>query len=243
MNLHPVVILAGGLATRLRPLTQAVPKALVKVGGQPFIAQQLRLLRSHGVQQVIISTWYKAEMLREFLGDGRRFGVELQYAFDGDTPLGTGGAIRRILGLLHGPFFVLYGDSYLPCSYQKIQAFFNRQDRLGLMTVYQNDGRLDASNVHMLDGSILQYDKDHCSPEMRHIDYGLGLFRPAAFGHLQEGAPADLAQIYQALLRDGQLLAYEVPQRFYEIGSPEGLRELDRLLTSDPDQFLGKELT
>jgi NDP-sugar pyrophosphorylase family protein len=241
MNLYPVVILAGGLATRLRPLTEKIPKALVEVGGEPFIAHQLRLLHSQGIRQVIVSAWYRGEMIREFVGDGKRFGLQVEYVFDGDTPLGTGGAIRRALHLLDRPFFVLYGDSYLPCDYAAIQVHFEHHTQPGLMTVYRNQGQWDASNVEMLDGQILRYDKKNSAPGMEFIDYGLGLFQPNIFATLPDGQPADLAEIYQKLVAGRDLLAYEVKQRFYEIGSFDGLRELDELLTSAPNQFLRKE--
>lgn len=241
MNLYPVVILAGGLATRLRPITEKIPKALVEVGGQAFISQQLRLLHSHGIRHVIISAWYRGEMIREFVGDGGYFGMRVEYVFDGETPLGTGGAIRQALSLIDGPFFVLYGDSYLPCDYVDIQTLFAQHTQPGLMTIYRNQGKWDTSNVEMINGQILCYDKKNHNPRMEFIDYGLGLFRPEVFASLPEGQPADLAEIYQSLIETRQLLAYEAHERFYEIGSFEGLRGLDELLTKNPNQFLHKE--
>lgn len=240
MKLCPVIILAGGLATRLRPITERIPKALIEVGGQPFIAHQLRLLRSRGIERVIISTWYRGEMIREYVRNGSRFEMNVEYISDGDHPLGTGGAIRRALKLLDGPFFVLYGDSYLPCDYADIQAFFCAGKQPGLMTVFRNQGKWDTSNVEMADSQILAYDKVTQTPRMIFIDYGLSMFLPDAFAHLAEGQRADLANIYQPLVAQRQLLAYEVKQRFYEIGSFDGLRELDELLADDPDQFLRK---
>lgn len=242
MRLYPVVILAGGLAMRLRPLTENLPKALVEVGGKPFIHHQLRLLRSRGIRKVIISAWYRGEMIRDYVGDGSRFELEVEYVFDGDVPLGTGGAIRKALPLLEGPFFVLYGDSYLPCDYAQIQKYFGTHQRPALMTVFHNRGRWDASNVEMADGKILRYDKKTPTPRMAHIDYGLGIFTPEVFTDVPEGQPADLAEIYQRLAAGGKLLAYEVQERFYEAGSLEGLRELDALLSADPDRFLKKDI-
>ena len=238
MSLYPVVILAGGLATRLRPITERIPKALVEVGGQPFIAHQLRLLKSHGVQHVIISAWYKGEMIREYVGNGNQFGMDVEYVFDGDYPLGTGGAIRQALTLFTDPFFVLYGDSYLPCDYADIQAHFDRHTRPGLMTVYRNQGQWDTSNVEMHNNEILCYDKINRTPRMEFIDYGLGLFKRDVFASMPQGQPADLTEIYQTLVAHHSLLAYEVKQRFYEVGSFEGLQELDKLLMHDPNQFL-----
>lgn len=240
MNPSPVIILAGGLATRLRPMTEKIPKALVEVGGEPFIAHQLRLLQSRGIQHVVISTWYRGEMIRECVGDGSHFGMHVEYVSDGDSPLGTGGAIRQALKLLHGPFFVLYGDSYLPCDYADIQVYFHARKQPGLMTVYRNQGKWDTSNVEMADDQIIAYDKMNRTPRMTFIDYGLGMFLPDAFAHLVDGQRADLAEIYQTLVVQKRLAAYEVKQRFYEIGSFEGLRELDRLLAHNPNQFLRK---
>jgi len=241
VTLHPVVILAGGLATRLYPLTEEIPKVLLKVGGQYFIAHQLRLLRARGIERVVISTWHHGEMIRDYVRDGRDFELQVDYVFDGEMPLGTGGAVRQALTLLDGPFFVLYGDSYLPCDLAAIQAFFDGHSKVGLMTVYHNYDRWDTSNVELRDGAIVRYDKANRDAKMKHIDYGLGLFHPRAFDHLIEGQPADLADVYQRLLAEGNLLAYEVGQRFYEIGSFEGLKELDALLSEQPDRFLRKE--
>jgi len=241
MNLYPVIILAGGLATRLRPITEKIPKALVEVGNQPFIAHQLLLLHSRGIRQIVISAWYQGKMIRDFVGDGSRFDMDVKYVFDGDSPLGTGGAIRQALNLVAGPFFVLYGDSYLPCNYANIQAFFDAENQPGLMTVYRNQGKWDTSNVEMVENKILRYDKKNRIPSMDFIDYGLGLFHPDVFISMSEGQKVDLAEIYQKLVAEQSLLAYEVKQRFYEIGSFEGLRELDELLTKGPNQFLERK--
>lgn len=241
MNLYPVVILAGGMATRLRPLTEKIPKALVEVGGEPFIAHQLRLLYFHGVRRIVISAWYRGDMIRDYVGDGSEFDMQVSYVFDGDKPLGTGGAIRRALYLLKEPFFVLYGDSYLPCRYADIQTRFEASVQPALMTVYPNAGKWDTSNVEMIDEKIVKYDKNDRSPAMQFIDYGLGIFHPDVFHDLNEGEYADLAEIYRDLARGRRLAAYVVQQRFYEIGSHAGLRELDEILKKNPDLFLSKE--
>ena len=173
----PVAILAGGLATRLRPVTEKIPKSLIPVAGKPFLAHQLELLRSRGVQRAVLCVGYLGEMIRRDFGDGEKFGVKLDYSFDGEKLLGTGGAIKRALPLLGDEFFVLYGDSYLPVEYAPIAEFFRRGGKLGCMTVYRNEGRYDTSNVVFRDGEILVYDKKNRLPEMRHIDYGLSLFK------------------------------------------------------------------
>jgi N-acetyl-alpha-D-muramate 1-phosphate uridylyltransferase len=241
MNRFPVIVLAGGIATRLRPITEEIPKALVNVGGQPFIFQQLRLLHSHGIRHVVISAWYRGEMIRDSVGSGDRFGMKVEYVFDGDQPLGTGGAVRHAIGLLNGPFFVLYGDSYLPCDYSAIQDFFMAAHQPGLMTVYRNQNQWDRSNVEIVENGIVAYDKKMSTAGMEYIDYGLGVFKPEVFAHLPDGQPTDLSDIYQQLVTAHSLLAYPVRQRFYEIGSFKGLRELDKLLTADPDRFLERK--
>jgi NDP-sugar pyrophosphorylase family protein len=241
MNLYPVIILAGGMATRLRPITEKIPKALVEVGGEPFIAHQLRLLYAHGVRRIIISAWYRGDMIRDYLGTGAAFDMQVSYVFDGDKPLGTGGAICRALPFVQEPFFVLYGDSYLPCNYAEIQNRFESSCQPALMTVYRNEGKWDTSNVEMRGGTIIKYDKNDRSPAMQFIDYGLGIFHPNVFQDLQEGEYKDLADIYRDLAQNKRLAAYLVPQRFYEIGSHEGLHELDEVLKKAPKHFLLQE--
>jgi NDP-sugar pyrophosphorylase family protein len=228
----PVAILAGGLATRLRPITGKIPKSLISVAGKPFLAHQLELLRSRGLRRVVLCVGYLGEMIQRDFGDGSRFGVRLEYSFDGPKLLGTGGAIKHALPLLGGEFFVLYGDSYLPIEYRPVAEFFHRSDKLGCMTVYRNEGRHDTSNVVFHNGQIAVYDKKNRTPEMQHIDYGLSLFKSAAFKAFSADKPFDLAEVMGKLVREGQLAGYEVHERFYEIGSPAGLAELETLLKS-----------
>jgi NDP-sugar pyrophosphorylase family protein len=229
----PVAILAGGLATRLRPITEKIPKSLVPVAGKPFLAHQLELLRSRGIHRAVLCVGYLGEMIQGDFGN-EKFGVKLDYAFDGEKLLGTGGAIKRALPLLGPEFFVLYGDSYLPVDYAPIAEFFQRSGKLGCMTVYRNEGKYDASNVVFANSEIKVYDKKAKLPEMRHIDYGLSLFKGSAFKSYPSGQPFDLAEVMGKLVRQKQLAGYEVRERFYEIGSPAGLAELETLLQSKP---------
>jgi NDP-sugar pyrophosphorylase family protein len=225
--LPPVAILAGGLGTRLYPLTERIPKALVEVNGEPFLAHQLRLLRARGIERVVLCIGQHGERIREYAGDGARFGFEIEYSFDGPVLRGTAGAVRNALPLLGDAFFVVYGDSYLPCSYRDVAEAFRAAGQPGLMTVFRNEGRWDTSNVEFAGGRILAYDKKDRTARMRYIDYGLGVFSRAAF----EGPErADLAEVYGDLLQSGQLAAVEVHERFYEVGSYEGIAELSRHL-------------
>ncbi len=234
----PVSILAGGLATRLRPITETIPKSLFDVGGEPFIAHQLRLLRSRGIEEVVLCIGYLGEQIEKVIGSGSAFDLRVRYSFDGKELLGTGGAIRRALDMLGDEFFVLYGDSYLLCDYQAVLASFRASGRDGLMTVFRNEGQYDTSNVEYQAGMIRRYDKKTLTPDMRHIDYGLGVFRRSSFADVPADQKFDLASHFQNLLARGQLAGYEVTERFYEIGSIAGLEELRRLLESG--QALGK---
>jgi NDP-sugar pyrophosphorylase family protein len=226
-----VAILAGGLATRLRPVTETIPKALVEVSGEPFLAHQLRMLRDRGITRAVLCLGYRGDQVRDYAGSGERFGIHLDYSFDGPVLLGTAGAIRRALPLLPDQFLVVYGDSYLPCDYAAISRSFDASGKTGLMTVYRNEGQWDTSNVEFSGGAILAYDKVHRTPRMRHIDYGLGAFHRDAFAGLPDDRPSDLAGLYQDLLRRGELAAFEVDQRFYEIGSFAGIRDLEEYLS------------
>lgn len=235
----PVAILAGGLATRLRPVTETIPKALIQIAGEPFLAHQLRLLRSHGIERVVLCVGYLGEQVAAFAGDGSRFGLRVDYSFDGPELRGTAGALRKALPLLGDAFLVLYGDSYLPCDYQAVAAAFLASGRLAQMTVYRNEGQWDTSNVEFDGKQILAYDKKNRTPRMRYIDYGLGAMRAAAL----DVPGADLAEVYGALLRRGELAAYELRQRFYEIGSFAGIDELNQLLGGAQMSFSRQFLT
>jgi NDP-sugar pyrophosphorylase family protein len=226
----PVALLAGGLATRLLPVTEKVPKLLVEVAGEPFFNHQLRLLRAAGLTRIVLCAGHLGGMIAAQYGDGARWGVSIDYSFDGPQLLGTGGALIRALPKLGGMFYVLYGDSYLPCDYQAAGRRLLASGQLGLMTVFENRGAYDASNVWFEDGRIRLYSKTQKLPQMRHIDYGLGVFRAAAFAGQPRDTAVDLAAIQADLCARGELTGHEIKERFYEIGSPAGLKELDQLL-------------
>jgi N-acetyl-alpha-D-muramate 1-phosphate uridylyltransferase len=226
-KMFPMVILAGGLATRLRPLTETIPKAMLETNGKPFVEHQLRLLAKNGITEVLMCLGYLGEQIIEFVGDGSRFNVKVEYVFDGPTLLGTAGAIKRALPFIAGDtFFVLNGDSYLPCDYAAVQGTFVASGRQALMTVFHNEGKWDTSNVEFGDNRIIAYDKVNRTPRMLYIDYGLEVFTKDAFATVPDNEPYDLVPVYQALLKKQQLAAHEVKQRFYENGSFAGISEL-----------------
>ena len=226
----PVAILAGGLATRLRPITETIPKALVEIAGRPFAEHQAEMLQAQGVTEVVWLVGYRANQIEEALGDGSRWGLRFTYVHDGPVLLGTGGALRRALPDLGEAFFVMYGDSYLECDFADVERVFRESGRSGLMTVYRNEGLYDTSNVEFAQGRIVRYEKKTRTPAMRHIDWGLGVLKASAFASYPDGEPLDLARVYQDLLAAGDLTGYEVTNRFYEIGSPEGIADTDEYL-------------
>ncbi len=228
--IFPIVILAGGLATRLRPLTEKMPKALLEIHGEPFITHQLRLLAAKGIQAVVLCLGYLGEQIIDVVGDGKKLGLQVKYSFDGDKLLGTAGAIKQAFSLLPDTFFVLYGDSYLPCDYYLVQQAFLQNDCRGLMTVFYNKDQWDTSNIEFANRQILAYDKLQRTSRMQHIDYGLGILTKSSFDSIPENQFADLVTVYQHLLKQQQLAAYEVRERFYENGSHQGICELGHYL-------------
>ena len=224
----PVVLLSGGLATRMRPLAEKIPKAMLDVAGKPFIYHQLSLLKKKGIKHIILCLGYLGEMVEDYVGNGSKFQLEVQYSYDGEKLLGTGGAIKNALKYLDDFFFVLYGDSYLDVDYYKIEEAFNNSDKKGLMTVYKNENRWDTSNVIFENNEIIMYNKTSRLKEMRYIDYGLGILNKKLFLDFKKDTVFDLADFYEKLAEERQLLGYEIFERFYEIGSKEGLMELEQ---------------
>jgi NDP-sugar pyrophosphorylase family protein len=226
----PVAILAGGLATRLRPITQTIPKSLIEVAGKPFIEHQLEYLRKQGITSVVLCIGYLGEMIQDIVGDGSRWNMRVSYSPDGPILLGTGGAIKQALPLLGKQFFILYGDSYLPIDFAKVQAAFITNGNLGLMTVLRNENLWDRSNVQFHNGHLIEYNKTMITSQMHHIDYGLGVLKASALNDYSLGHPLDLSRIYNKLSMQKQLAGYEVFERFYEIGSHQGIADTQKYL-------------
>lgn len=230
----PMAILAGGLATRLRPITEKIPKALVDIAGKPFIVHQLDLLKRQGVERVVLCVGYLGEMIDDVIGKGDRFGLQIEYSYDGPVLLGTGGSLKKALPLLGDAFFVLYGDSYLDCDYKKVQSAFEMSGKPALMTILRNEDRWDKSNILYRDGRIMKYDKKLHTPHMQYIDYGLSVLSKDIFAGINKGSVFDLADLYKDVVDQGRMASYEVSERFYEIGSRQGIEEIRRLLEPKP---------
>jgi N-acetyl-alpha-D-muramate 1-phosphate uridylyltransferase len=231
----PVAILAGGHATRLRPLTDRVPKSLLNVAGRPFIFHQLEMLKKQRIERVVLCIGHLGEQIRAAVDAAAPPGLTVSYSSDGSELLGTGGALKHALPLLGEEFFVLHGDSYLRCSLPEVQAAYRTAGRPALMTVLRNDNQWDRSNVLFRDGRLLAYDKRAPRADMSHIDFGLSVLSSAVFTRYAQESIIDLADVFRDLAQRGELTALELSRRFYEIGSPRGLRETEEFLTSGLD--------
>ncbi|HEY5025161.1 MAG TPA: sugar phosphate nucleotidyltransferase [Acidimicrobiales bacterium] len=235
------LILAGGLGTRLFPATRTVPKVLVEVAGRPFAHWQLEWLASEGVERVVYSVGHLGEMIEAEIGDGARWGVAVTYVDEGRQRLGTGGALRLAVdaGALDDTFFVLYGDSYLSVDLSAVEDDFCARAPDALMTVYRNAGRFETNNAVVAHGMVTHYEKGlaHPPPEMQFVDYGLSVLRGAVVVELvPAGGASDLADAFSALSAAGRLAGFEASTRFFEIGSPSGLTDLERHLDNSADE-------
>jgi MurNAc alpha-1-phosphate uridylyltransferase len=229
------VVLAGGLATRMRPRTLTIPKAMLEVAKRPFIDWQLEKLRACGYDDVVLCVAFLADQIRDHVGDGAPFGVNVRYADEGKTLLGTAGAIRNALPLLAPTFLVTYGDSYLPFDYgEPLRVLDAHPDCAGVMSIYENHGAWDTSNVEP-DASgehVLRYEKGRPDLKFSHIDYGAIALRRAVISGLPSGVPVGLDGIQSELAKQKRLRAVVARDRFFEIGSPEGLSTLDAFLSA-----------
>jgi N-acetyl-alpha-D-muramate 1-phosphate uridylyltransferase len=223
----PVVILAGGLATRLYPVTKKIPKSLIEIGGRPFIDHQLSLISKKGISQVVLCVGYLGEMIEDFVKDGSRWGLEVRYSYDGDTLLGTGGAIKKAASMLPESFLILYGDSYLDIDFGLVMQHFYTMNMPVLMTVYRNENVADKSNIIMRGGKIIKYDKKYPDPSMQYIDYGLIVISRKIFDKYPANKPFDLSLVLSQSVDAGLVAPFEVKQRFFEIGSVQGIRETE----------------
>ena len=216
------VILAGGLATRLRPITEKIPKALIEINGIPFIDYQLNYLKKQGITDVVLCTGFLAEQIVHYVGNGSRYGIKVVYSNDGEKLLGTGGAIKNAANYLDDDFFILYGDSFLPIEFMPIYNKFNQNKFSALMTILKNNNEWDKSNV-IFDGiQINLYDKKNYSDQMNYIDYGLSICKKDIFIKMTYNI-FDLAEVFTSLSKENRLDFYEESHRFYEIGSQQGI--------------------
>jgi len=230
------LILAGGLGTRMAGVTALLPKSMIPVAGRPFVDHQLSWLASEGIRHVVFAVGHLGDSIRDFVDDGSTWGLAVRYVEDGEKLLGTAGAVRKAIDheLMNDGFFVLYGDSYLRVDFRAVWTA-SEEGAYPLMTVFRNDGEWDKSNVVMKNGEITLFEKGRSDAReigMNHIDYGLSVMtRDAITQAVPSGETAGLADVCHRLSLQRQLRAYEVFERFYEIGSPQGLADLEAHLS------------
>jgi NDP-sugar pyrophosphorylase family protein len=232
-----MVILAGGYARRLGSLTKDYPKCLIAINGRPFVDWQLDLLVKNGYSDFLFCLSYKSELVQDYLGDGSDRGIRIQYSLDGELQLGTGGAIQKALPELGSEFGVIYGDSYLPADYSKVEKYFLKSGCNALMTVYKNENLYDTSNVEFTGGKLIQYEKGKVDNKMKHIDYGVTFFRKAAFASWANHTVFDLSIVCNQMVKTKEILGFEVFDRFYEIGSLRGIEEFSLYLEEVPNEL------
>ena len=227
-----IVIISGGLATRLGPLTKNIPKSLIKFNNKPFIQYQIELLARKGFKNILICLGHLGGQIKDFLGNGERLDVKINYSFDGDKLLGTGGAILKAKNHLSDVFFVIYGDSYLDINYKIALDYFYENNKLGLMTVFKNNDQYDRSNVIYGNNMVALYDKKNRTDDMNYIDYGLSILNKETLDLIKpENDFYDLADLLKILSKKNQLLGFEVQKRFYEIGSQKGIEDFKNYIT------------
>jgi N-acetyl-alpha-D-muramate 1-phosphate uridylyltransferase len=224
-----IAILAGGLGTRLYPVTKNIPKPMVRVHGRPFLYHQIELLKKNNINDILLCLGYKASQIRDYFGNGKKFGVNITYSFENRKLLGTAGALKRAQVLLEKDFLVMYGDSYLPINFQNVFRFHRKIRKAALMTVFRNKNRLDKSNLVVKGKTVVRYEKNS-TEKMEYIDYGLSVLNRKVIEVLPKNKVIQLEEVFKELAAKGQLAAYKVKKPFYEIGSKEGLKRFKKFL-------------
>lgn len=219
----------------MRPLTDCCPKTLLPVCGRPFAYYQLRWLRAQQITEVVYCIGHQGKKIRDYWEQEKPPIPALRYVDEGEQLRGTGGALRlaREKGVLDEQFFVIYGDSFLPVEFAPIWQTFKATKCPALMTVLRNCGRWDKSNARYQGGRVLLYSKGG-GPDFDYIDYGLSILSRNSLDNSSE--VFDLADLFRDLSRKGNLAGFQVQERFYEIGSPDGLRDFQQYL--ERDQFV-----
>lgn len=226
----PIAILAGGLGTRVSRISRDNPKSMIEICGKPFVYWQISNLIQQGYSEILMCIGHKGLIIQEYLEIHFKNEAHISYSFDGQQQLGTGGSIKKALPFLGDKFMVLYGDSYLPLSFSNVESTFVRSGRPALMTVYKNLNSLNPSNVLIEKDNVIQYSKSHNQGTLTHIDYGLNFFSKEVFDTDLENTSFDLGVLFRKLASEKSLASYEVNERYYEIGSPKGIKDFEEYL-------------
>ena len=231
-EIDTILILAGGLASRIKNITKTIPKSMIEIAGKPFIVHQLKYIKSQGINNVVICNGYLGKVIENYIGDGKKFKLNVNYSYDGEILLGTGGAIKKALHMLPQEFYVLYGDSFLPIKFESIRKYFKTNKIDNLITVYKNNDQFDKSNIEFSENKILKYDKTNRTIDMKYVDYGLSIFKKSIFLTYEKSGNFDLSELFVSLAKKNKLNGYEIFERFYEVGSYSGIEETKKFLES-----------
>lgn len=224
------VILAGGLGTRLRPITYDIPKPMVPINGRPFLEYQIELLLNQGIKDIVLCVGYLREKIIEHFKDGADFGVNIQYSIEKE-PIGTGGALRNAGGFIEDWFFLLNSDTYLNFDYMKAAEVLLDTDRTGLIVVYSNRDKIAANNISLKNNIVLNYDKNTENPEMNGVDAGVSVYRKNVLKYIPPKHPVSFeTEVVPLLIAEGQLLGWLIDERFYDIGTPEMIKIMEEVL-------------
>lgn len=227
-----MVILCGGLATRLGKLAKNIPKSMIKIEGKPFLEYQIENLKNNSIKDIVLCVGYLSEKIKNYFGNGRKFGVNIKYSYDGNKPLGPIGAIKNAYLLLDDVFFIMYGDSYLSFDFKKTYSYFLKENKLGLMVVYKNYDKYDKSNLVVKNNFVTKYNKGNKTEDMIYIDYGASILRKNSLDLIPQNSYYTTGKFFTELINAHQLLAYEVKKRFYHIGNPDALEEFKTFIRS-----------
>lgn len=224
-----VAILAGGLATRLGDLTRNRPKSLVQIQDKPFLEYQLEFLKRGGIEDIVLCIGHMGEQIERYFGDGGKYGVNIKYSHE-EKLLGTAGALKKAEALLDDPFFTMFGDSFVSLDFSRVMSYFCSRNKLALMTVYQNRDRYDRSNTEVEGNLVKKFSKKEKTNDMVYVEYGVDVFRKEILNMIPAGEFYSLDDFFPCLIEQQELLAFEVYERFYEIGSLQGLKEFQLLI-------------
>ena len=225
-----MVILCGGLATRLGDLAKNIPKSMTEIEGKPFLEYQIENLKKHSIKDIILCVGHLSEKIEGYFGNGKHFGVNIKYSRDGDRPLGPIGAVKNAEPLLEDVFLIMYGDSYLSVDFQKIYSNFIQQDKLGLMVVYKNCDKYDKSNLIVKNNMVVGYGEKDRTNDMIYIDYGTSILRKKTLDLVSKNTFYTTGQFFSDLIEKRELLAFEAKKRFYHIGNPKALDEFRKFI-------------
>lgn len=226
-----MVILAGGLATRLGKLTKTTPKSMILVNNIPFLEYQLRFLKENEIEDIVLCVGHLCEQIVDYFGNGHHLGVDITYSIE-SHPLGTAGAIKNASPFLNDIFFTIYGDSHLFLDFRKMYDYFVQNNQRGMMTVFKNNDLYDKSNTAFDGAMVTRYDKVDRSG-LSYIDYGANIFRKEILKLIPEDTFYSLESLFQQLIQQDSLMGYEVKQRFFEIGSPQGLDDFTAFIAGN----------